>query len=322
MKLILALLVAFSARAQRGTERLDCPLKIRNQGQTSLCWLHSGLQMMEQMAGEPMSIDAILVPEIKSRALARFLGHDTPWDGGAGPTRPFALALEHGLVPEAIWNKDGVLVQNYHRVFERIEELLGKNLGKTEFLAGVDEIIKSYTGTLPPMGHKYTRELIGGGASLGYDFRDVKYDDSKYGRMGDVAWTTIISRRNELVKITDIIEKKVIRESAEEAWNHAIEIFRAKRPVAFTFIWFDQDGQTVLGLNGQNEYVSRRPPAVGGYMGSHLVLVTGLVSEGGQVTALEVHDSTASVPRFVTKEFFFAHGKTVHAIEKTCEGLL
>src|SRR6185312_1463888 len=212
LRILLGFLLLTPLAGAQECERLGTMPRMLSQAGTNLCWFNSGLQMMEQMAGEPLSVDALLMAEIKSRALARFLGHDTPWDGGAGPTRPFALALEHGLVPESAWNKGGILVRNYHEVFARIEPLLSARLSQEQFLTAVDDIIKSYTGSLPPSGSvviKPARELIGDGASLGFDFRDVKYDPSRYGLMGEVAWTTIISRRGELVPIRSIIDKQV-----------------------------------------------------------------------------------------------------------------
>jgi hypothetical protein len=353
-------------------ERLQTPYQMRNQGGTSTCWLHSALQMMEQMAGQSLSIDALLIPEIKSRALDRFLGHDTPWDGGAGPTRPFALALEHGLVPESVWNKQSVIVRNYHTIFSEIELLLNQNLtSKSEFLSAVEDIIKKYTSDLPPSSfalplrsnsptkmsfslieseaedpitevsgiqeqaieaqlisaQDYARLVIGDGASVGFDFRDVKYDETKYGRMPDVAWRTIISQKNELVDITSVIAKNVERVSPEHALQEIERILSDGRPVAFTFIWSDHEGQTVVGLNSNREYVARRPPTQETYTGSHLVLVTGLIRDAqGQVTGFEVLDPLAQTLedgfRIVTKDFFNQHGKTVHEIEKSCAQFL
>ena len=96
--------------------------------------------------------------------------------------------------------------------------------------------------------------------------------------------------------------------------------------MAFTLIWFDNQGRAVLSLNERKEYVARLPSTTGTYMGSHLVLVTGLINTDGEVTALEVLDPAAATAaggfRIVTKEFFLAHGKTVHAIEKNCASIL
>lgn len=320
------------------TVRIDRPFVMRNQAGTCTCWLHSALQMMEQMANQNLSIDAILIPEIKSRALDRYLGHETPWDGGAGPTRPFALALEHGLVPESVWNKKSVLVNNYNKIYSEIELLLEKNIKRRiDFLRAVDRIILNYTQDLPPAkfvlagrewtAQDYARHTIGTGASIGIDFRDVKYDDKIYGSMPDIAWTTIISKDNDLVKITDVISKKVLHVTAEQAWASVIRIFESRQPVAFTFIWSDQEGRSVLKLNDKREYVSVQPPANKFYTGSHLVLISGLIkNDQGQVMALEALDPLAQSAdtgfRVITRDFFDKQGKTVHEIQRDCPQLL
>jgi hypothetical protein len=317
----------------------SCVYKMRNQAATSTCWLHSALQMMDRMAGTPLSVDALLIPEIKSRALDRYLGEATPWDGGAGPTRPFALALEHGLVPEAVWQKDSLIVKNFGAIFSQVEKLLArKALSRGELLAQVENIIRGVVGDLPPeefewQGRRWTaveyaQSVIGTGASMGYDFRDVKYDESIYGRMPEIAWTTIISRSGDLIKITDIIKKQVVRLTPDMALAKAAEIFASGRPVAFTFIWADHDGRTVVSLNQNKEYISVRPPTRATYTSSHLVLVTNILREGNRVVGLQVLDPLArdlqSGTRIVTAEFFNDHGKTIHEIRpaSSCSDVL
>lgn len=293
--------------------------------------------MMEQSAGAALSVDALLISEIRSRALVRYLGHETPWDGGAGPTRPFALALEHGLVPEAVWNRKGAIVEHYKEIFTQIETLLEQDIrSKEEFLAKVDATIRRYTLDFPPerfwwkdrywTSVEWARKVIGSGGSIGYDFRDVTYDDTRYGRMGAVPWTTIIGRNQDLVRIVDVIPKRVYRVSAAVAFDRLVRIFREGRPVAFTFIWSDQHGRPVASLNEKREYYSVHRSAQRRYMSSHLVLVTGLISEGDRVVAFEVLDPLAHSLergyRVVTRPFFEEHGKTVHEIETDCSRLL
>lgn len=327
-------------------ERVRSPFITRDQGDTSTCWLHSALQMMEQSAGLGLSVDALLIPEIKSRAYDRFLGFETPWDGGAGPTRPFALALEHGLVPESAWKSKSSIVKNYDQIFLKIEDLLSQSQNlfgvhaspraKKNFLKAVDNIIMEYTGSLPPTKFRiitgnrtsaeisavdFARQVIGDGDSRGYDFRNIQYSEKLYGRMPDVAWTTIISRDGELKKITDIIEKRVDRVTAEEAFQKVIQIFQAGRPVAFTFIWANENGEPVLGLNKNTyAYEARLPAVTEQYTSSHLVLISGLIKKDGQVVGFEVLDPLPSAQRLnngfriLTREFFNTHGKTVHEI--------
>lgn len=330
-------LLLFPVFASASVERLNCRPHLRQQKETNTCWLHSAVMMMEQSAGAALSVDALLISEIRSRALVRYLGHDTPWDGGAGPTRPFALALEHGLVPEAAWDRKGAVVESYGEIFAKIEGLLEQKIrSKEEFLSQVDKVIRHYTLDLPPKEFwwkdrywtavDWARSIIGSGRSVGYDFRNVKYDDSRYGRMGDVPWTTIIGRDQDLVRIVDVIPKNVFRVSGAEAFDQLVRIFREGRPVAFTFIWSDQHGRPVSSLNEKREYYSVHPSAQGSYMSSHLVLVTGLITEGDRVVAFEVLDPLARSLergyRIVTRQFFEEHGKTVHEIEAGCSHYL
>lgn len=317
-------------------DRIETPFIIRSQGGTSLCWLHSGLQMMEQMAGAPLSIDAILIPEIRSRAVDRFLNYETPWDGGAGPTRPFALALLDGLVPESVWKSQQSIVRNYRTIFRDIENLLSRfgpqtdSTRMSEFLRELDQIILQYTGTFPPRefawkgeritATQFARRLIGEGASMGYDFRNIQFSDRIYGRMAEIPWTTVVNADGVLQKVTDIIPKIVVRMGPEEAFKKAVEIFEQKRPVAFTFIYMNKDGRQVLRTNAQGEYVSILPPVTDEYTGSHLVLVTGVLrDENRKPVGLTVLDSITDGERIVTYEFFAAHGKTVHEISPSCE---
>jgi hypothetical protein len=193
-----------------------------------------------------------------------------------------------------------------------------------------------YTGSLPPerllitSGNRppeqmsavdYARQVIGFGDSRGYDFRNIQYSDKIYGRMPEVAWTTIISKDGELKKITNIIEKRVDRVTTDQAFQKVIEIFEAGRPVAFTFIWANENGEPVLGLNKQTfAYEAIRPAVQTQYTSSHLVLISGLIKKDGHVVGFEVLDPLPSAQRFnngfrvLTKEFFNTHGKTVHEI--------
>lgn len=334
--LILALcLINFSTLAATTVERLQRPFVMRDQGNTNTCWLHSGLQMMEQMAETPLSIDALLIPEIRSRALDRFLGHATPWDGGAGPTRPFALALEHGLVPESLWKSKLPLIEYYNAIFRDLDAVLRqfKNDGNQsvfEFLRAIDATLLRYTGTLPPKkflwndrlftSTKFARATIGRGTSVGHDFRNVEYSEARNGKMPEIAWTTIISRTGELKRITSIIGKQTLRTNALEAFEKAAEIFSSGRPVAFTFISHNQSGKKVYGVNTKTEYESLLPPTKKTYTESHLVLITGIIREAGRIVGFSVLDPLSGVERFVTWHFFTSHGKTIHEIR--CDNLL
>ena len=298
---ILVVLFCVNAFGEIRVERIQHQFCQRNQGETSTCWLHSAVQLMEQAARTEFSIDALAVHEIKSRALIRKRGLETEWDAGAGPTRPFALALEHGLVPADVYQAEKSLILNYSEVFEKVEVLLDDtSLNEKAFLSKVDEVLLSYLGSLPPKefywrGKRRTptelsSEIIGNFPSFGYDFRDVEFDDSIFKKMGEIAWTTVIGRNSELVKITDIIKKHVVRLNADQAWDKLIEKFEAKIPMAFTFIYWDQDGRDgrTFEVNDRREFISARPPAQTTYTASHLVLVTGLVYENDEVVAIEV----------------------------------
>jgi hypothetical protein len=333
-------------RLLRGSSRKSLseqkPLFVRNQGDTSLCWLHSALQMMEQMAGTRLSIDALLIPEIRSRALDRFLGYETPWDGGAGPTRPFALAIEHGLILDSAWASRQSIVNNYAQIFSDIEALLaGKQATSDQnavdkFITAVDEVIVRYTGSLPPKQFMrngqmitavdYAKQVIGDGHSIGIDFRNITYNDRLFGRLPEVAWTTIISRDNHLKKITDVIGKTTLRVSGEEAFDRAVEIFESKRPVAFTFIYYDEKGEATFKVNNRAQFVSARSPVEREYLSSHLVLISGVIYDStGAATGFEVLDPlvlSGSGIRVVPKKFFLEHGKTVHEIGVPCSAVL
>lgn len=327
---------SFAARAEITCDRIETPFIVRTQGGTSLCWLHSGMQMMEQMAGEPLSIDALLIPEIRSRAVDRFLNYDTPWDGGAGPTRPFALALLDGLVPESIWKSQKSVVSNYRSIFSDIERLLREFGPQTnsermsEFLAKLDAVLLNYIGTFPPeefvwkgntvSAIQLARELIRPGASMGYDFRNIQFSDSIYGRMAEIPWTTVADKKGNLKKVTDFIPKIVVRMDPAAAFKKAVEIFEQKRPVAFTFIYMDKSGRKVLSMNAQREYIAILPAVTDEYTGSHLVLVTGVLrDENRNPVGFTVLDSLTDRENIVTYDFFATHGKTVHEVSPNCE---
>jgi hypothetical protein len=337
LQVLFALMSASAFAANTTIEKIKTPFLIRNQGGTALCWLHSGLQMMEQMAAEPLSIDALLIPEIRSRAVDRFLNYETPWDGGAGPTRPFALALQEGLVPESVWKSRTSIVQNYHTIFSQIEKLLTKYKSSSAeqlpaFLRDLDQILLGYLGSFPPTSFQhrgqristvdFAKTLIGKGDSLGYDFRNVQYDDSVFGRMAEIPWTTIADKSGQLIPITSLIAKTTIRTDAETAFAKAVQAFDEGRPVGFTFIYSIPESGRTFQLNERREFVSAVAPAQSTYTSSHLVLVSGVVRENGTPIALTVLDPLVNGERTVTYEFFTQHGKTIHLIGEDCTELL
>lgn len=330
--LVILLFLPGYVLAERRTERIEHSFCQRSQGQTSTCWLHSAVQLMEQAAKTEFSVDALVIHEIRSRALIRKRGLQTPWDDGAGPTRPFALALEHGLVPAEVYQPTGSLIQNYSDIFKDIEVLLNNpRLSEKSFMKEVDKLLLSHLGQWPPKrfqwrgqgrtSYELAAELIGSYPSIGYDYRDVQFDETLYKKMGETAWTTIIDRKGELIKITDIIEKKVIRMTADQAWEKLIEKFQAKIPLAFTFIYFDHESEVPFKREG-NTLISTKPPTKDIYRSSHLTLVSGLIYEGSEVVSIEMVDPMNGNIYEIPRAFFNDHGKTLHEVMPACDELL
>src|SRR5262245_33160041 len=110
MRKILILMSFVSVVAHARVDRIQFDLPFRRQiGAT--CWAYCGTTTLDLKAsakiGKPVSfsVDYIVLHDYRSRALARFHGHQTPWDPGAGMTRAYAISLEHGLIPDDVWNR-------------------------------------------------------------------------------------------------------------------------------------------------------------------------------------------------------------------------
>jgi|GEM_PF-3954337 len=318
-------------------------LPFRHQYATATCWLQCGTTALDYQAtkkfGYPVtfSSDYILLQDLRSRALAKFLGHETPWDPGAGPTRPLAISLEHGLYPETVWQPRVSIFHNEKAIISSLEELLkfaeSQKLSQKDFVRLMDMRLLEWVGKLPPKkfwfegrfldAHVFANEVIDGD-TMAYEFRPIPYNGTEFGMVSKEAWSHVISADGQWKAITDILGKQLhFMNSPQEAIAKAVEIYESGRPLYMSFIYFDDEGDQTFKMV-DDTYIPTNPPRET-YASSHFVFVTRLqYDEGHNLRGFWVRDSVPrdDRERFASIEFIEQLGKTFHTIGLPCESHL
>lgn len=335
--LAFSLLLSFNAQSK------DFSGLFRHQYNTATCWLQCGTTVLDYQAtekfGSPVtfSSDYILLQDLRSRALAKYLGHETPWDPGAGMTRALAIALEHGLYPEDVWQPRVSILHNEEAIQNSLDELLKlaaiQKLSQHDFIQLMDHRLLEWVGRFPPRKFWYNgritdaallaNEVIEGDA-MAYEFRPIPYNGTEFGMVSQEAWSHIISADGKWKAITDVLGKQLhLMSSPLAAIAKAEEIYKSGRPLYLTFIYFDDVGdQTFKMIN--DGYVPTNPPRET-YASSHFVFVTRLeYDQQNRLRGFWVRDSVPrdERERFASIEFIEKLGKTFHTIGWPCESHL
>lgn len=339
----LSLTLAVSYPCSARSVFLSHDIAYRHQYNSATCWLQCGTASLDAKASHEFnspvtfSSEYILLQDFRSRALAKFLDHETPWDPGSGMVRALALSLEHGLYPENVWQPKISISQNAEEIFAALDALLdaAKKQGwsQSRFVAAMDEKLKFWTGNPPPESFPFNGQIVSGrslarqvinGDAIAYDFWPIRYDGSIYGMVSEAAWTHMISRDGRWIAMTDAIGKQThILPSAATAIKKAEQIFRTGRPLFFTFVYFDGDQSVTFKRKDGALIPGSRPQ--GTYASSHFLFISGIEYDAdNKISGFWARDSvnTKKEDVFLPRDFIEKVGKTFHTIGTACESFL
>jgi hypothetical protein len=352
-----ALLIAATVQAHaQNWQGLPIQVPVRDQCDTSACWAHATLSSLDVFASEkynePISfnIDFLLMQELKSRALANFLGHQGPLKSGGNMLRALALALEHGLIPEKDWTPKNRVVLNHAAIIAELEELLAKtkgqpltNASKDLFCAQMDALFERWLGTPPETvtvaGRQLNRvelarDLLAKSLIQKGETRDSETHWVIDAKSDNFIWEHIITRDNVMAPIEKIIAReKTSAFTSEEALERIGKLVHAGIPVLLGIATRDKDLNLVYRTDGKfkNYYAPSMGPQ-DTYRRAHLLMVTDVkYDDQGHVAALRVQNSHgvqdgANGYREMTLDFFKFHAMAFHEMRppwKVCEkGLL
>lgn len=315
----------------------------RHQFNTATCWLQCGTTALDFQASQKFgtqvtfSSDYILLQDLRSRALAKFLGHETPWDPGAGMTRSLAISLEHGLYPEEVWQPRVSILHNEQAIQKALDELLqfanNHHLSQKDFVQLMDQRLLQWVGKFPPKkfwyegrftdAHLLANEVIDGDA-MAYEFRPIPYNGTEFGMVSKEAWSHVISADGSWKAITDVLGKQLhFMDSPQAAIKKAEEIYHSGRPLYLTFIYFDDVGDQTFKMQNDTYFPTNPPRET--YASSHFVFVTRLEYDAeNNLRGFWVRDSVPrdNRERFASIEFIEQLGKTFHTIGLPCESHL
>ncbi len=299
-------------------QTLPIRVEVRDQCTTPTCWLHATTESLDYYGtikygtAVNFNIDFLLMHEIRGRALARYLGFQTPLLSGGRMLRALALALEHGLIPESAWKPRKPIVLNAGLITLSIEALLVHYQNATpqervahqrEFMAQVDAVFVNLLGPIPERfdfnGRSWrpldlSHDLLAGSEARHFRIREVNWQIANEKTIDAAVWQNIIARDGQLKKIELALDQMNLSKYKDAAaLDHIAEIISTEsRPVLLSIATRDTDNRhTYLETPQTKNLYASAMPAQETYSVSHLIYVAGVGRDSSGAMELTVQNS-------------------------------